>query len=139
MTKIKRNDKCPCGSSKKYKMCCINNKNDKYTKGQLEHTKTIQDIIQTLRVNIPEEYKIINITDDLTEETYRDYQLHNMNDNIIMVAEKTIKSELVFFSRVDNNQNTDIILMYKGSYRTFPHDKFLLMLNSIIIFIKSTK
>ena len=62
-----------------------------------------------------------------------------MNENTIMIAEKTFKSEVVFFSRVDHNPNTNIIIMYKGSYRTFPYDKFLLMLNSIIIFINSTK
>lgn len=138
MTKIKRNDKCHCGSLKKYKMCCIYKTKNKYIDGQLLHTVNIDNIIQTLKPYIPD-YTIIDITDDLTEETYRDYQLHNMNDKIVMVAEKTIKSELVFLSRVNNIPNTNMIIMYKGAYRTYPYDKFLLMLNSIIIFIKSTK
>jgi hypothetical protein len=140
MTKIKRNDKCPCGSLKKYKICCINNKTNKYSDGQSTHTPNIQQIIHTLKDNLSKEdnkYNIIDITDDLTEVNYRDYQLHNMNENIVMVAEKTIRSELVFFSRTNHEPNTNIIIMYKGAYRTFPHDKFLLMLNSIIIFIKS--
>lgn len=139
MTKTKRNDKCPCGSLKKYKYCCIENKTNKYLKGQVLHSTNIQKIIQTLKSNLDDTYNIIDITDDLTDETYRDYQLHNINDNIIMVAEKTIKSELVFFSRTGMDPDTNIIIMYKGAYRTFPHDKFLLMLNSIIVFIKSTK
>jgi len=144
MNKIQRNTTCPCGSLKKYKKCCINKKNNKnhqYNEDQPSHTINITHIIQTLKENIPnpDNYKIIDITDNLMEENYREYQLSNMNDNIIMIAEKTMKSEPVFFTRVDNNPNTNIILMYKGSYRTFPHNKFLLMLNSIIIFIKSTK
>jgi hypothetical protein len=139
MTKIKRNDKCPCGSLKKYKLCCIyNNKITKYNTGQVVHTSNVEKIMNTLKDQL-DMYNIIDITDDLTEETYREYQIHNMNDNIIMVAEKTINSELVFFSRTDKDPNTNIIIMYKGAYRTLPYDKFLLMLNSIIIFIKSTK
>jgi hypothetical protein len=96
--------------------------------------------MDTLKLQLLGSYNIIDITDDLSDEnSYRDYQLYNMNENTIMIAEKTFKSEVVFFSRVDANPNTNIIIMYKGSYRTFPYDKFLLMLNSIIIFIKSTK
>ena len=142
MIKIKRNEKCPCGSLKKYKMCCIDNKNNrnKYTEGQPVHTTQIQHVMDTLKLQLLSTYNIIDITDDLSDEnSYRDYQLYNMNENTIMIAEKTFKSEVIFFSRVDHNPNTNIIIMYKGSYRTFPYDKFLLMLNSIIIFIKSTK
>jgi hypothetical protein len=141
MKKMKRNDKCHCGSLKKYKICCIDKKSNKYTEGQIEHSSSqIQHVIDTLKMHIPNSYNIIDITNDLSDEdSYRQYQLNNMNVDTIMVAEKTLKSEMVFFSRVDNNPNTNIIIMYQGSYRTFPYDKFLLMLNSITIFIKSKK
>ena len=141
MTKVKRNEKCPCGSLKKYKICCIDKKTNVLSQGQLVHTEQIQYVMETLKLNLlPDTYNIIDITNDLTtEDSYRQYQLQNMNTNTVMIAEKTIQSEIVFFSRVDNNPNTNIMIMYNGSYRTFPYDKFLLMLNSITIFIKSKK
>jgi len=143
MPKIKRNDTCPCGSGEKYKVCCLEKetmKKQKYEYGQQTHTNRISELMERLDTAIKQshfikkEKKIIDITDDLDEHSYREYQIKNYTMDIIMVAEKTIKSEEVFLTRVDSASN-DIILMYKGSYRTFEYSKFPLLLNSLLNYI----
>ena len=64
MTKIQRNDKCPCGSLKKYKICCINKKYNKYINGQLLHNVNITPIMQTLKNHLSDNYNIIDILSD---------------------------------------------------------------------------
>lgn len=143
MPKIKRNEPCPCGSGEKYKICCLEKevmKKQKYEYGQQIHTDRISVLMERLDMAIKQspiikkEKKIIDITDDLDESSYREYQIKNYTMDIIMVAEKTLKSEEVFLTRVDSASN-DIILMYKGSYRTFEYSKFPLLLNSLLNYI----
>ena len=45
-----------------------------------------------------------------------------------------LKSEHVFLTRVDSSVN-DIIIMYKGSYRTFEYSKFPLLINNLLNYI----
>lgn len=143
MPKINRNDPCPCGTGAKYKVCCLekdNMKRHKYEYGQQNHTERIATLITQLdeaikkSALIKKEKKIIDITDDLDEHSYREYQIKNYTMDVIMVAEKTLKSEEVFLTRVDSASN-DIILMYKGSYRTFEYSKFPLLINSLLNYI----
>ena len=47
-----------------------------------------------------------------------------------MIAEKTIKNGLVFLTRV-NNLNSNIIIMYNGSFRTFEYKDLDLIINSL--------
>lgn len=143
MPKISRNDPCPCGSDKKYKNCCLileTIKKQKYEHGQQTHTARVTSIMEQLQEAIRQcdvikvSKKIIDITDDLDETTYRDYQVKNYTNDTVMIAEKTLKSERVFLTRVDSAHN-DIILMYKGSYRTFEYSRFPLLLNNLLNYI----
>lgn len=143
MPKISRNEPCPCGSEKKYKNCCLEAdlmKKLKYEYGQQTHTERVTSLMERLAegiqqapfITVPK--KIIDITDDLDENTYRDYQVKNYTNNTIMIAEKTPKSERVFLTRVESATN-DIIVMYKGSYRTFEYSRFPLLLNNLLNYI----
>lgn len=143
MPKINRNDPCYCGSNNKYKNCCIfldTIKKQKYEYGQQTHTERIASLMERFdeaiktAPNINKPKKIIDITDDLDELSYRDYQIKNYTNDTIMIAEKTLKSERVFLTRVDS-ANNDIIIMYKGSYRTFEYSKFPLLLNNLLNYI----
>lgn len=122
MKKIGRNDKCYCMSGKKFKLCCLSkeylikqNMDAKYENGQQESSENIQKIIKFLDSKY-KDHKIIDITDDLNENTYKTYQIKNYKNKIIMVAERKLHNELVFASRVNSTEN--IIIMYRGSYRT---------------------
>jgi hypothetical protein len=115
-------------------------KKNKYEYGQQNHTERVASLIDRLgeyireTPNIKKNKKIIDITDDLDEQTYRDYQIKNYTNDTIMIAEKTLKSEEVFLTRVDSAMN-DIIIMYKGSYRTFEYSKFPLLINNLLNYI----
>lgn len=143
MPKINRNDPCPCGKPEKYKNCCMfldNMKKQKFEYGQQTHTERIASLMERLDEAIKQApfiktpKKIIDITDDLDDLTYREYQIKNYTHDTVMIAEKTLKSEHVFLTRVDSASN-DIILMYKGSYRTFEYSKFPLLLNNLLNYI----
>ena len=87
MNKIGRNDKCPCNSGLKYKKCCANKCiESKYTLGQENSSQKIISIIDKLQKRYPN-YRFINITNDLHEDNYREYQIKNFNTNIVMVAD----------------------------------------------------
>lgn len=123
MTRIGRNDKCPCGSEKKYKQCCLIKEEelkkkelDNYTNGQETSTEYVNLIMEYLRGEYTD-HKIIDITDDISKDKYRPYQIKNYTSKIIMVAEKTEKNKDVFEGR--GPTDNDIIIMYRGSFRTF--------------------
>ncbi len=115
-------------------------KKQKYEYGQPTHTERVQSVMEQLAEGIQHASfittpkKIIDITDDLDEITYRDYQVKNYTHDTIMIAEKTSKSERVFLTRVDSATN-DMIIMYKGSYRTFEYSRFPLLLNNLLNYI----
>lgn len=116
--KVKPNDKCPCMSSLKYKKCCLNKKEvSKYIVGQPNSSEKILDSIKFLETKFPYN-RFIDISDDLNDDNYKDYQLKNYNSNTIMIAEKNHNNNIVFLTRVDNEMS-DIIVMHRGAYRTF--------------------
>jgi hypothetical protein len=118
--KIGRNDICLCGSGKKYKKCCeILKTETKFTLGQMVSNEKCKNILNYF--NEQEKYKhyrFIDITDDLTPENYREYQIKNYNNNIVMIAEKKENNLGVFLER-DNEEFTsnDMIILRAGSYR----------------------
>lgn len=123
MTKIGRNDRCHCGSTRKYKVCCLFKDEDvkkqedlKYSVGQSTFSDKIQECIQHYTQLYPD-HTFINITDDLNNANYKTYQLRNYTNDIIMLAERTNNNETVFSSR--GQDTNDIIVMFRGSYRTF--------------------
>lgn len=129
MTKIGRNDLCPCNSGIKYKKCCQNNVNNKFLMGQATSSEKIATILDVLRIKYPE-HVFIDITDDLSFDNYRQYQLKNFNNNVVMVAEKTLKNAMVFLER-SRTSTTDVIIMYRGSYRSFDSNQFTVILESL--------
>lgn len=56
------------------------------------------------------------------DETYRAYQLHNIQSNIVMLAERTPENESVFSTRIQDPE-ADVMFMYHGSYRTVYHGR----------------
>lgn len=135
MKKIGRNDKCYCQSGKKFKLCCQPKENmmkqnidAKYENGQQESSDNVQKIIKFLN-NKYQDHKVIDITDDLNENTYKPYQIKNYKNKIIMVAERKLHNELVFGTRVNSTEN--IIIMYRGSYRTIRAENILQSFESI--------
>jgi hypothetical protein len=140
-SKIGPNEKCVCGSDKKFKNCCR-------LKLQLE--KSIADAMFISGHNtLPEDIKvidcmsylidtypthaIINITKYLTSESlYKEFQTKNYYNKTIMVAERTDLNNAVFSSRSPSNDNSlDIIIMYQGAYRCFKYTDLSRVSNSL--------
>jgi hypothetical protein len=118
--KIGRNDKCNCGSGKKYKKCCENlMRETKYTIGQSISSDKCKNLLEYFNnLSKYSNYRFIDITEHLTPESYRDYQIKNYNNNIVMIAEKKENNAGVFLERdKDDWKTNDIILMHGGSYR----------------------
>lgn len=123
MTKIGRNDKCPCESGKKYKICCLSKDEEEkkkvaqvFTEGQETHTDYVDIIMEYFK----EEYvdhKVIDISDYIDDNNYTKFQQANFFNKTIMVAQRNDKNQSVFNGR--GHFSNDIIVMYKGSYRTF--------------------
>ena len=135
MLKLGRNDKCHCGSGKKFKKCCDTaGKETKFTLGQESSSQRIINLVEVLQKKFSN-YRFIDITDDLHENNYREYQLKNYNTNIVMIAEKKLKNSLVFIEREETTL-TDIIIMHRGSYRSFIYENFERILDSLSTMIK---
>ena len=115
---------CECGSKKKAKKCCLKNLPpipSQYKTGQTElSTDQVMECIQMLQDKFPN-HKIIDITCKLTEQTYKPFQIANYYDPTIMIAEKTESNASVFATRTDSALS-NIMVMYHGSFRTFPFD-----------------
>ena len=132
MVKVKPNEPCTCGSGIKYKKCCANKATNVLTKYDTGQT-TSSDIIKaclTVLSNRYDKAKFIDVTDDLTELTYKEYQLKNFSNSIVMIAERTELNADVFATRIDN-ESSNIILFHKGSYRTFSHKNVERVLESV--------
>ena len=134
MGKVGRNDICPCGSGSKYKKCCEKNKENQFTIGQETSSQRIIDMVKILQVRFPN-HRFIDITDYLDDTNYKEYQIKNYNTNIVMIAEKKLKNSLVFLEREESSA-TDIIIMHKGSYRSFIYENLERVLESLATMIK---
>ena len=91
-------------------------------------------MVEILQKRFPN-YRFIDRTDDLDDTNYREYQIKNYNTNIVMIAEKKLKNSLVFVER-EKSTSTDIILMHRGSYRSFIYKNFNFVLESLATMIK---
>ena len=139
MPKPKPNDKCICTSGLKYKKCCSiknqqNHELTKYETGQSDSTEIIVNLINYLQSKFIY-HRFIDITSDLSEDTYKMYQIKNFNTNTVMIAEKNKNNNLVFLTRIDND-NSNIMLMHKGAYRTFNNNDIEYIVDSLKTFIK---
>jgi len=132
MPKIKPNEQCPCNSGLKYKKCCVNkdtNIKTKYEIGQANSSEMMNICLGYLR----DKYKhsvFIDVTDDISEDNYKEYQLKNFNNNIVMLAEKTDNNKNVFATRIDKEES-NIIIFHKGHFRTFYNKNVERVLESI--------
>lgn len=100
-----------------------------FSVGQLKSSDMIFDVMNKLQERNPL-YRIIDITDALTPNTYIEYQKANYFTNIIMVAEKTNANESVFIPRI-NSDKSNCMIMHKGSYRTFNYEMFNLVFDRL--------
>jgi hypothetical protein len=137
MAKIGRNDLCHCNSGRKYKKCCenqnMNNKNPKnnnYSLGQIISSEIINDFREVLHEDYTD-HNIIDITDDISLDNYREYQVQNYSTNVIMIAEKKEGKNDRFFIAKSGKLDDNIIIMYRGSYRIFNQNDFLQVYESI--------
>lgn len=138
--KLGRNDKCMCGSGKKYKNCCLDKTEQdqvsKYITGQSVSSDKLSKIKQQFEKLHPDNV-FIDITNEMvSDEVYKQYQLHNFNSNIVMLAERTLANESVFATRI-NDPDSDIMFMYHGSYRTLYHGRIDYFTKSISLMISS--
>lgn len=135
MQKQGRNEKCNCGSGKKFKKCCdLAYKETKYTLGQATSSQRIIDMVDKLQIKFPN-YRFIDISDDIDDTNYTEYQKKNYNTNIVMIAEKKLKNGLVFVEREETTM-TDILIMHRGSYRSFIYKDFDRVIESLATMIK---
>ena len=89
----------------------------KYLNGQEESSDKMNFCINYYK-KIYEKHKIINITDDINLDNYKTYQIKNYNNKTIMLIERTTQNEELFEEK-SNDDNADIMFMYKGVYRVF--------------------
>lgn len=130
-----KNRLCECGSKIKFKHCCMKRKIPiEYKTGQLDSSDKVAQCIVKLKTEYLN-YKIIDITDKLTDDSYKLFQIANYNDSTIMIAEKTPTNSSVFSTRVDSTLS-DIMVMYHGSFRTFPFEYLDRVFNSVCAMIK---
>lgn len=120
--KFDRNDKCFCGSNKKYKFCCVNVElSDKYQENNLNSSNFIQKYINYLKSEFSN-YKIIDISQGLELNNYKNYQLNNFQTKTIMIAERNQKNDDLFLEKGSLNGN--IIIMNHGAYICFESQEF---------------
>jgi uncharacterized protein YecA (UPF0149 family) len=117
MNKVKPNDKCNCGSDKKYKKCCFLKDEVLRT---LENTyiesDTMKESLEILKENFPE-LLFKNVTEKLNSKTYQLMLLQHMKDNTCLVSEKFKTNVGLFEDRDSNNNDYDLLIMYRGAYR----------------------
>jgi uncharacterized protein YecA (UPF0149 family) len=144
MIKVKRNEKCKCGSQNKYKNCCLIKDREINEKKREEKKQETLNYVSSNKINTIKEIleanfinnKVIDITNILTIHNYKELQIKNFNKNIIMIAEETNNNKEVFEKRrVDIND--DILLLYNGNYRLFKSSMILSYIESLKSLINS--
>ena len=136
--KIGRNDKCDCGSEKKYKQCCLNNRADKlqqerqerielYKRGYRidatspQRLKKLYDYIMDESDYVLFAIEVVDMTPLLTPETYRQIQTVNYTARTLMLAERCEASDIVFEKRSSDGEYCNLMVMFRGAYVIF-HD-----------------
>ena len=118
MSKVKPNDKCHCGSDKKYKKCCfLSDEEQRIEENTYIESEAMQESIEILKSNFPNiEFK--NVSKLLNAKSYITMQVQHMKDNVCLVAEKFKTNEKIFKDRDRTNEGYDLLLMYHGAFRT---------------------
>ena len=127
--KVKRNDKCICGSGKKFKVCCFKLIIPlDYSENNPNSSQFIIKFIDYLKRRF-KKHNIIDISHNLKPENYMKYLRNNFGIKTIMIAEKTKKNSNVFINKGSLNGN--VIVMFKGAYVCFESDEFESAKNAI--------
>jgi len=133
--KIRRNDKCPCNSGKKYKLCCLIKKQQEenqiltqYEKGHEMSSENVE-MVQEYLDDQYEDHDVIDVSNILNADTYEPMQRNNYTKKIIMIAERNGTNESIFSSR--GPENVNIMVMYRGAYQCFEDINFELALDKI--------
>ena len=127
--KVNVNDKCYCGSNKKYKKCCLSKDVEaKYKESLYNESEMMIDSLTILRAQFPN-ITFKDVSDKLTTNTYKELQIKHFRDNVCLVAERTERCEAVFNEREKDapDSNYTLLLMYHGSYRILHGGNSLLM------------
>jgi hypothetical protein len=120
-SKIKVNDKCLCASGKKYKKCCMNINKDIFFMGHKITSDNIQNIVDRLKEEYSD-HSLIDISNLLTDTTYKEFQTKNYYEKTIMIAEKNDNNAAIMETRGILCDN--IIIMYRGAYLCFEYEEF---------------
>jgi hypothetical protein len=134
--KLGRNRKCPCGSGKKYKVCCLTRQLPSRIEDQLVPFEKVTDgkikyCMDRIKSSVSPTFTMADATDYLTSKTYRPLQLHFMKSSMILFAKKTLENAEVFASR-EETPASDIMIMYRGQYRTILFRNVDSTLNSLL-------
>lgn len=114
---VKANEPCHCDSGKKYKKCCfLKDEAKKAEENAYEESEMMADSLSILQRNFPK-VTFKNVSDKLTNNTYKQLQIQHIKQNTCLVAERTKKSEKVFSDRDPEEEEYDLLLMYHGAYR----------------------
>ncbi len=148
--KVGRNDKCCCGSNKKFKQCCLSTLEQQkerygtvlrtaYERGHTISSDAVQQIFDWLKCDCCEykNFNLIDVTKILNVETYRPIQethLESKFGHTIIVAERTPASDLVFSKR--STVHADMMIMFRGCYEVFPHESLKEMKSVVLKMIE---
>lgn len=143
MKKIGRNEKCLCGSGKKFKICCLNNierekarQIDLYDNGCEIESEELKDVMELLKEEYAD-HKIINLSNVLIEDNYKIIQTRHYYANVIMIAKRNKENESVFLKRAPGKQN--IMVLYRGAYQCFDHEDILVAMEKVLEMIDKRK
>ena len=94
--KIGPNDKCHCGSDKKYKKCCfLQDEQQRIIESTYVETDRFKEGLEILTTHFPN-ISFQNVTEKLNTKSYTLMQLQHMKDNVCLLAERFKTNERVF-------------------------------------------
>lgn len=144
MKKIGRNDKCHCGSMKKYKVCCLSDdariqqetKVDMskwYDEGH-EITQEVQQMYDYFNEKYPS-MKIIDVSNVIVGKgSYTTLLTKHYDLNTIMLGARNEKNDKIFESKGDDS--TNLMVMFRGAHQVFNDYTFGSMKKQIDVMIE---
>lgn len=132
MTKLGRNDKCHCGSGKKYKKCCFlvdqekkqesaKNMDDLFKNGH-KITEEVKDMYEYFTTEYPD-FKVIDVTNIVVGKgSYKKILTKHYHNNTIMLVARNEKNDRIFKDR--GSSWTNLMVMFKGAHQVFSEHSF---------------
>ena len=126
-SKIKRNDKCPCLSGKKYKVCCLDkdelvsaNQRERIIYGDEYSSPELKETAELIKAEFPD-HEVIDVSNVANEETYKPLQLQHYAKKVVMLLERNEDNESLFNTRC-YDADINYLALYRGAYVTFNTD-----------------